>query len=209
MFAVLIALAVAPTAAAKPKYAFEEPPMAQLPAGPIEAVMIAPVFSQPFACGEHDAGEEAIVGDALGTDCQISGGILDKNRSFARLYRTDGKTNEDWFSWGADVLAPIDGEVIGLLPNPRVNQPGTKGKPPAGMIQIKRPDGLVVVIAHVTDFAVALGDRVKSGQKVAKVGNNGPSFAPHVHVGASRGVVPLQIRWDQRAMAKLWNPVGK
>ena len=124
-------------------------------------------------------------------------------RSFGRLYRTDGKSNEDWYSWGVDVLAPFDGMVVGLLPNERVNEPGTKGRPPAGLIQFRRDDGVVVIYAHVADFKIALGDRVTAGQVVAKVGNNGPSYAPHVHVGAYKGNVPFQIRWDQRAMATL------
>ena len=135
--------------------------MAVYPTGPVETVLLHPVFKVPFVCGEHDFGEETIAGDALGTDCQVSGGVLDKNRSFARLYRTDGAKNEDWYSWGADVLAPTAGVVTGLLPNPRVNAPGTKGRPPAGMMQITRADGIVVTFAHITDFAVALGDKVQ------------------------------------------------
>lgn len=203
MFSVVLALLSSAAPPAAPKYAFEEPPQAVEPAGPIRTVLLHPLFKLPFVCGEHPAGEQGIAGDALGTDCQISGGVLDANRSYSRLYRTDGARNEDWFSWGAEVLAPIDGKVVGLLPNPRVNVPGTKGRPPAGMIQIEAADGLKVTYGHVTDFAVVLGDTVKAGQIIAKVGNNGPSFAPHVHVGAARGVEPLQVRWDQRAMATL------
>lgn len=193
----------AAVAAAPPKYAFEEPPQAQEPKGPIQTILLHPLFGEPFVCSEHPANEGSIVGDELGTDCQVAGGVLDENRSFSRLYRTDGRKNEDWYSWGADVLSPCDGVVTGLLPNPRVNEPGTKGRPPAGLIQIRRDDGVVVVFGHVTDFAVALGDRVKAGQRLAKVGNNGPSYAPHVHAGAYKGLEPLQIRWDQRAMGKL------
>jgi hypothetical protein len=200
---ILLLAMAASVAAAPPKYAFSEPPKAQEPKGAIESVLLFPLFREPFICGDHPAGEGSIVGDELGTDCQVQGGVLDENRSFARLYRTDGRKNEDWYSWGADVLSPAAGIVTGLLPNPRVNEPGTKGRPPAGMILIRRADGLTIVCAHLTDFAVALGDRVEAGQLIAKVGNNGPSYAPHVHVGAYRGLEPLQIRWDQRAMAKL------
>ncbi|QNM82589.1 M23 family metallopeptidase [Sphingomonas sabuli] len=194
-------------------YRFSEPPQAVEPEGPIQAVVLHPIFADYFNCGEHPAGEESIVGDALGTDCQIVGGVFGENRSFARQFRTDGKTNADWFSWQKDVLAPIDGVVTGLFPNAKVNEPGQRGKPPAAMIQITRDDGLVVVLAHVTDFAIKLDQRVKAGDVVAKVGNNGPSYAPHVHVGAYRGVEPLQIRWDQRAAGKLYkkleSPAGQ
>lgn len=205
MFTIVVGLALAQSAAAAPRYAFEEPPMAVYPTGPVEGVLLHPLFRVPYTCSDHPFGEKTIVGDALGSDCQIIGGVLDKERSYGRLYRTDGAKNEDWFSWGADVLAPTDGIVTGLLPNNKVNPPGTKGKPPAGMMQITAADGIVVTFAHITDFQVPLGARVKAGQLVAKVGNNGPSFAPHIHIGASKGTTPLQIRWDQRALAKLWS----
>ena len=201
-FVVAALLSQAP-AAAPPRAAFEEPPQAQEPPGEIEAVMIAPPFRGMFVCGEHPAGEPTVVGDALGTDCQV---IDREDQGFRRFYRTDGKQNADWYSWGADVLAPFDGVVTGLFANPRVNAPGTKGRQPAGMLQVRRADGVTVLYAHLTDFTVSVGDRVTTGQVVAKVGNNGPSYAPHVHAGAYRGLVPLQIRWDQRAMRQASRP---
>ncbi|HEX8449651.1 MAG TPA: M23 family metallopeptidase [Allosphingosinicella sp.] len=71
------------------------------------------------------------------------------------------------------------------------------------MLVLRRDDGTAVMLGHVADVAVAVGDRVKSGQPIARVGNNGPARAPHIHIGAYRGRVPLQIRWDQKAMARL------
>lgn len=187
----------------EPARAFELPPVAVEPSGLIESVLLHPLFRESYVCGEHVAGEQAIAGDALGTDCQIVGGTSGKNRGFARLYKSDGRTNEDWYSWRAEVLSPIAGEVVGILPNEKVNDPGVKGKPPAGLLQLRGADGIVIMLAHLTDFKVKLGDRVDAGQVIAHVGNNGPSYAPHVHVGASRESTPLQIRWDQRAMATL------
>jgi hypothetical protein len=192
----------------QPRAVFEEPAQAQEPSGEIEGVLIAPMSRQLFQCGEHPAGEESVVGDALGTDCQVVGREAG-DTGFRRTYRTDGRRNEDWYSWGADVLAPFDGVVTGLFPNSRVNEPGTLGRPPAGMLQMRRDDGVTVIYAHLADFAVAVGDRVSAGQVVAKVGNNGRSYAPHVHAGAYRGVTPLQIRWDQRAMARLYRESGQ
>jgi hypothetical protein len=183
-------------------YVNAEPPKAVEPAGEISAVLLSPPFDQPFTCADHVAGEGSVVGDELGTDCQVVGGVLDKNRSFNRLYRTDGRRNEDWYSWGAPVLAPFDGLVTAVHSNPRVNQPGTKGPPPAGFVQLQRADGLTVIYAHLTDISVRMGEQVHAGAAIAKAGNNGPSYAPHVHVGAYKGLQPFQIRWDQRALAK-------
>lgn len=61
----------------------------------------------------------------------------------------------------------------------------------------------MVVHAHVTAVKVKPGDVVSVGQVVASVGNDGMSRSPHVHVGAYRGDLPLQVRWDLRAMGKL------
>lgn len=204
MIEALIAAALQSAAAPpRPRIVFEEPVLAVEVAGEIEAVTIAPLFRQPFFCSEHHHGQMPHVGDALGTDCMVVGGIDETGRGFSRLYRTDGRANADWYGWGVEVLAPFDGIVTGHFPNARVNEPGVQGRPPAGMMTLRRDDGTTVMLGHVADVAVAVGDKVKAGQPIARVGNNGPARAPHIHIGAYRGPVPLQIRWDQRAMARL------
>ena len=50
------------------------------------------------------------------------------------------------------------------------------------------------------DLSVKEGDTVKAGDIVAKVGNNGFSRNPHIHVGAWKGNTPLQIRFDLKTM---------
>ena len=50
---------------------------------------------------------------------------------------------------------------------------------------------------------------MRAGDPVARIGNNGSSFHPHVHVGAFRGdmmsedAVPLQVRMDLAAMGRV------
>ena len=190
--------------ASPPAKPFVIPPKAAPVAGEIGQVTLAPLFSSPFTCMEHYAGQLAYAGDAFGTDCMVTGGLED-GRGYSKLYRTDGKTNEDWYGWHAEVLAPVDGTVIGVFAKPKTNVPGTMGTPPAAMIQFRRDDGVIVVYAHVTDIRVKQGDRVRAGQVVALDGNNGMARAPHIHVGAYREKTaePLQIRWDLRAMAAL------
>ncbi len=205
MLAAFLALAAAQAVSADrpPRFTMTLPPRAQSTlGGPIGQVELSPPFRTSFACSEHYEGQIDYAGDALGADCMVTGGV-DGEAGFSRLYRTDGLTNADWYGWGADVLAPFDGKVEGVYANPIVNSPGRMGRPPAGMIRFERADGTRVVYGHVADIRVAAGDKVTAGQAVAKVGNNGFSRSPHIHVGAYRGDVPLQIRWDLRAMAKL------
>ena len=168
---------------------------------PVEAVLLYPLFDHPFLCRDHPESDGGGLGDAFGTDCMVMGGK--DEGGFPRLFRTDGRTNVDWFGWGAAVLAPFDGVVRQVRVNPVVNQPGVPGSSPASQIVFQRADGLIVAYAHIADSRVKVGDSVKAGQVVAVDGNNGAAEAPHVHVGAFRARMPFQIRWDQRAEGKL------
>jgi len=186
------------------KLPFIMPPLAATVTGPIEQMTLGPIAAEPYSCIEHPFGQLDYAGDALGTDCTITGGIT-RESGFSKEYRTDGKTNEDWYGWRATLLAPVDGVVVGAYAKSEVNVPGTFGKPPAATLQIRTAEGIIVTMAHVTDLIVKIGDKVVAGQPVGKVGNNGYARAPHTHVGAWREKdnMPLQIRWDLRAMAKL------
>jgi hypothetical protein len=180
------------------------PPKAAQLTGPIQQVELGPVFADRYLCVEH-ALELEYAGDALGTDCVLSGGVEIGGNGYLKLFRTDGKTNADWYGWQADVLAPFDGTVVYVHHDTQENVPGVLGpSSAAGSLRFKNEDGVIVLYAHVTKIAVKVGDRVKTGQVVAKLGNNGQTRAPGIHIGAYRetDAVPLQIRWDLRAIAK-------
>ena len=164
----------------------------------IEAVLVHPFMARPFVCREHFEGQLAYLFDALGSDCVISVN--------GREYRTDGKTNEDYYIWGREVVAPFDGVVVQVTVNSVINEPGVLGKSPAGLIVFQRADSVQVMYAHIDSMRVAVGDTVRAGHPVARVSNNGMSRAPHVHIGGRRGPYPLQIRWDLRAMGELMRP---
>lgn len=170
----------------------------------IEAVVIHPFVAAMFTCGDHSAQESLGIGDALGTDCSVNESIAAPGmpRGFLRPYRTNGARNEDWFGWRRPVLAPFDGRVIRVHINPVNNRPGILGKPRASSIVFERADGVRVLYAHIMEPGVNVGDQVKAGQPVARLGNNGPSWSPHVHIGAWKGEMPMQIRFDQVAMGE-------
>ena len=170
---------------------------------PIEQALIHPLFALDFGCSEHWEGQLPYPGDALGKDCFVYGGKISGDEGFLRTFKTDGSTNEDWYGWGAAVLAPFDSTVVRINVNPVVNQPGKMGKGAATFVLFKHADGTMVMVGHVTDITVKQGDPVVAGQPFAKMGNNGFSRAPHIHVGAWREKTPLQIRFDLRSMGKL------
>lgn len=180
------------------------PPKAAKVTGPIEQVTLGPAFIDRYLCVEH-ALELEYAGDAMGLDCLLPGGVEINRDGFLKLYRTDGKTNADWYGWHAAILAPFDGTVVYVQPEGTENVPGILGPPSAaGAIRFRNDEGVIVTYAHVAKISVKAGDKVTAGQVVAKLGNNGQTRAPGLHIGAYReaDVVPLQIRWDLRAIAR-------
>jgi hypothetical protein len=165
--------------------------------------LAGPIFRQPYTCAEHWEGNLASIGDALGSDCVIQQMVEEGGRSWMRSYRRDGRRNEDWFGWNQEVLWPCSCEVVRLRENPVTNEPGVLGRPPASVVVLERADGVFFLLAHVQSVSVAVGDRVSAGQVIAKVGNNGMSRHPHIHIGAWRGNDPMQLRFDLHELGKL------
>lgn len=168
---------------------------------PIE---IHAIHKETFACTEHWDGQFKYKGDALGTDCVIGGWYEDDKRLFQRTFINNGFENEDWFGFKKNVLAPCDCTVTKIHLNPITNEPGVMTPGRASSITFKTKDGLSVVLAHVREIDVKEGELVKRGAVVAKVGNNGYSRNPHIHIGAwNKEGKPIQIQFDQKTLALL------
>jgi hypothetical protein len=183
--------------AASPLAAAQQPLPGQ---GPIRQVLVHPLFKDPYLCSEHAAGELPHPGDALGQDCMVAAFDDAQPVQFQRLYRTDGRANQDWYGWDKPVHAPCDCEVVQVHVNPVTNLPGQPAQSRASGVVLKRDDGILIALGHLQGLTVKTGDTVKAGAVVGAVGNNGYARAPHVHIGAWQGKQALQIRWDQRAM---------
>lgn len=166
----------------------------------IQQVLAHPLFSDTYMCAEHAAGELPYPGDDLGQDCMIvSFGDSDEG-GFQKLYGTDGATNEDWYGWNRPVQSPCDCEVVDVHTNAVTNRPGEPNPSRASGVVLKAADGTRFVVAHLREIGVEVGARVKAGDRLGRVGNNGYARAPHIHIGAWRDKQALQIRWDLRAI---------
>ena len=169
----------------------------------IEAVVLHPIVDAHFVVNEHYDGQYSEPGDALGSDCIAMELVEEEGRRWLRPYRGDGSRNEDWYGWEREVLAPITGTVLRVHVNPTENEPGIMGQGMSTFVIVRSDDGTHVLIAHLRDPRVQVGDQVVAGLPLGLMGNNGFSRHPHIHLGAWRGTRPLQIRFDQRAMARL------
>lgn len=188
--------------------------------GPIEAVTIHPPVAASYKCSEHPLGAEDHVGDALGTDCVVVRRDGGPDGQFISFYNGDGTRNEDWHSWDEPLLAPFDGVVTLVYINPDTTLPGVWGEGRSSAVLFRRNEReegappVHVGYVHVHDVLVAEGDTVRAGQPVARIGNNGSSWHPHVHIGAFRGelyaddAVALQVRMDLGALGRLRGTLG-
>jgi hypothetical protein len=121
-----------------------------------------------------------------------------------KVFRNDGAHVEDWFGTGEDVLAVVDGIVSRVVtgqPNNAIGQPpfppivATGG---GNEVVVYLGDGIFTMYAHLVSGSVSayVGQRVRRGDVLGKLGNTGQSTAPHLHfqvmdnnsIGASQGV---------------------
>lgn len=115
------------------------------------------------------------------------------------IFAGDGLRNEDHYAWDQPVLAPAPGKIIaarGDLPD------GQPGQPPDLDLLASDPrliTGNTVIIGHghgecsyfghlrQHSLTVAVGDYVRRGQIIARVGNSGISQGPHLHYHVQAG----------------------
>ena len=112
----------------------------------------------------------------------------------------DGSAVEDWYDFGADVMSVADGTVVYArddMPEEATNQRAShvfKPEDYAGnqvIVQIA-PD-VYALYAHLQtgSVAVAVGDRVATGQPIGKLGNSGNTTGPHLHFSLLDSPNPL------------------
>lgn len=78
---------------------------------------------------------------------------------------------------GAEILSAEDGRVVAMGNQDRFCPRGAYGK----FVVIKHYNGLTTLYAHLSDFAVKVGDEVDRGQLIAYLGKTGLATGPHLH----------------------------
>jgi len=100
-------------------------------------------------------------------------------------YKTDGKTNEDYYAFGKELIAPCDGEVVLVVEGVKDNIPGISNPVyvPGNTVIIKTENNEYLFFAHFKQHSIAVkqGQKIKQGQLLGLCGNTGNSSEPHLH----------------------------
>jgi hypothetical protein len=109
--------------------------------------------------------------------------------------------NESFFTFGEPVLAVADARVMSTLntvpENVPLNEPAASSFPERAILGnhviLNLGDGRFAAYGHLQtgSVRVRVGQRVRRGQVLARVGNTGPSGGPHLHFQVSDGPQPL------------------
>lgn len=135
----------------------------------------------------------------------VGGNTIKKAEEFAvdwaqgrngRLFDGDGSRKEQWFGFGADVLAVADGTVASTfdgLPDQAPNTQATGLRGPrdytGNHVSQQISPGVWAMYGHLQpgSITVRTGDQVKKGQVIGKLGGSGNAKSPHLHFQLSDG----------------------
>jgi len=102
-----------------------------------------------------------------------------------KTYKTDGKSNEDYYAFGQPILAPCDAEVIEAVDGVKENTPGEQNPiyAPGNSVMLKTKNNEYILLAHFKNHSIKVHEeeQLKQGQLIGLCGNTGNSSEPHLH----------------------------
>ncbi|MEJ7677659.1 MAG: peptidoglycan DD-metalloendopeptidase family protein [Segetibacter sp.] len=105
--------------------------------------------------------------------------------STGKAYKTDSKTNDDYYAFGKNILASCDAEVVLAVDGVKDNIPGNVNPTfvTGNTVMLKTSEDEYILYAHFKKHSVVVkeGQQVKQGQLLGLCGNSGNSLQPHLH----------------------------
>lgn len=102
-----------------------------------------------------------------------------------RSYKTDGKSNEDYYAFKKEIVAPCDGQIILLVDGIKDNTPGEMNSFHVGgnTVMLKTANNEHLVFCHFKNHSIEVkeGQKIKQGPVLGLCGNSGHSSEPHLH----------------------------
>lgn len=105
-------------------------------------------------------------------------------------HKDGGYRLEDYFAYGAPIVAPADGEIVrvrsGVRDAPRVGTGWVDWRSrdfTGNSVTIRHAEGEFSFLGHLAakSIVVKVGQRVQRGELLARCGNSGHSTEPHLH----------------------------
>jgi murein DD-endopeptidase MepM/ murein hydrolase activator NlpD len=102
-----------------------------------------------------------------------------------KTFRSDGTSNEDYYAYGRNIIAPCNGEIALVVDGVKDNNPGDFNPVyiPGNTIIIRTRRNEFLLFAHFKHQSIMVkeGDFVRRGQLLGLCGNSGNSSEPHLH----------------------------
>lgn len=108
--------------------------------------------------------------------------IIDKT---GKSYKADGKSNEDYYAFAKEILAPCDGKIILSVDGIKDNNPNEMNSFHVGgnTVILKTANNEYLVFCHFKNHSIKVkeGQETKQGELLGLCGNSGHSSEPHLH----------------------------
>lgn len=110
-----------------------------------------------------------------------------EGRDGLEFHKEDGTRNEDYFTFGQEVVAAAPGRVVIAVDGVPDNEPGIRCPlyPGGNHVLIKHGENFFTQYVHLKQGSVKVrvGSGVAQGQPIAQSGSSGTAPAPHLHFG--------------------------
>ncbi|MEN8857225.1 MAG: peptidoglycan DD-metalloendopeptidase family protein [Flavobacteriaceae bacterium] len=108
--------------------------------------------------------------------------MMEEGKSF----KNDGKSNDDYFVFGKQVIAPCDATIVEVITGVKDNIPGELNPKQltGNTVVLKTANAEFLLFAHFKEksIQVKVGQQVKAGDLLGLCGNSGNSSEPHLHL---------------------------
>ena len=134
------------------------------------------------------------IGSALGTSMPVAtnaahAGFLAAPVPGATVTGTFGEARPSHTHTGIDYAAPM-GTPIDAAAGGRVIAAGPAGGY-GNRVIVDHGNGITTLYAHLSNIGVKIGDTLRQGQVLGKVGMTGDATGPHLHFEVRNGGVPV------------------